>query len=50
MTAAARRYTTDREDLVNLLDAVELRRSELRAFRDRMRADFAEFREELERR
>ena len=33
------------EDLVNLLDGVELQRSELRAFREGMRADFAEFRE-----
>ena len=37
------------EDLVNLLDGVELQRSELRAFRESMRADFAEFRGELER-
>ncbi|MGH7636076.1 MAG: hypothetical protein ACREOK_00365 [Gemmatimonadaceae bacterium] len=37
------------EDLVSLLDGVELQRSELRAFREGMRADFAEFRGELER-
>ena len=37
------------EDLVNLLDGVELQRSELRAFREGMRADFAEFRGALER-
>ena len=37
------------EDLVNLLDGVELQRSELRAFRESMRADFAEFRAEFER-
>lgn len=37
------------EDLVNLLDGVELQRSELRAFRESMRADFAEFRGGLER-
>ncbi len=37
------------EGLVNLLDGVELQRSELRAFRESMRADFAEFRGELER-
>jgi hypothetical protein len=37
------------EDLVNLLDGVELQRSELRAFRESMRADFAEFRAGLER-
>ena len=37
------------EDLVNLLDGVELQRSELRAFRESTRADFAEFRAGLER-
>lgn len=37
------------EDLVNLLDGVELQRSELRAFREGMRADFAEFRGAMER-
>ena len=37
------------EDLVNLLDGVELQRSEMRAFREGMRADFAELRGELER-
>jgi hypothetical protein len=37
------------EDLVNLLDGVALQRSELRAFRESMRADFAELRGELER-
>lgn len=35
------------EDLVNLLDGVELQRSEMRAFREGMRADFAEFRETM---
>ena len=37
------------EDLVNLLDGVELQRSELRAFQEGMRADFAEFRGAVER-
>lgn len=37
------------EDLVNPLDGVELQRSELRAFREGMRADFAELRAALER-
>lgn len=37
------------EDLVNLLDGVELHRSELRAFRESMRAEFAELRGELDR-
>lgn len=37
------------EDLVNLLDGVEFQRSELRAFGESMRADFAEFRGEFER-
>jgi hypothetical protein len=37
------------EDLVNLLDGVELQRSELRAFQESMRADFAEFRGSIER-
>jgi hypothetical protein len=36
------------EDLVNLLNGVELQRSELRAFREGMRADFAEFRVEMQ--
>ncbi|MGH7639000.1 MAG: hypothetical protein ACREOK_15225 [Gemmatimonadaceae bacterium] len=35
------------EDLVNLLNGVELQRSEFRAFRESMRADFAEFRESM---
>jgi hypothetical protein len=33
---------------VNLLNGVELQRSELRAFREGMRADFAEFRVEMQ--
>lgn len=33
---------------MNLLDGVELQRSELRAFREGMRADFAEFRIEMQ--
>ena len=37
------------EDLVNVLDGVELQRSENRAFREGMRADFAELRATLER-
>ncbi len=36
------------EHLVNLLSGVELQRSELRAFREGMRADFAEFRVEMQ--
>jgi hypothetical protein len=35
------------EDLVNLLDGVELQRSELRAFREGIRAEFAEFRVDM---
>jgi hypothetical protein len=35
------------EDLVNLLNGVELQRSELRAFREGMRSEFAEFRVDM---
>ena len=37
------------EDLVNLLDGVELQRSELRAFREGLRAEFADFRADVQR-